>query len=46
MGGSPEWDNQMMDTLKNFDLNSPDVKQQFGELYMTVLQLFFVHFSN
>ncbi|EOY03908.1 Hydroxyproline-rich glycoprotein family protein isoform 1 [Theobroma cacao] len=29
MGGSTEWDNRMMDSLKNFDLNSPDVKQQF-----------------
>lgn len=37
MGGSPEWDNRMMDTLKNFDLNSPDVKEQFGELYMMVI---------
>nr|GMD51032.1 protein TIC 40, chloroplastic [Ipomoea batatas] len=32
MGGSPEWDNRMMDTLKNFDLSSPEVKQQFGRL--------------
>lgn len=32
MGGSSEWDNRMMDSLKNFDLNSPDVKQQFGKL--------------
>ena len=31
MGGSTEWDNRMMDSLKNFDLSSPDVKQQFGE---------------
>lgn len=31
MGGSTEWDNRMMDSLKNFDLNSPDVKQQFGK---------------
>lgn len=33
MGGSPEWDNRMMDSLKNFDLSSPDIKQQFGEFY-------------
>ena len=31
MGGSAEWDNTMMDSLKNFDLNSPEVKQQFGK---------------
>ncbi|CAK9165857.1 unnamed protein product [Ilex paraguariensis] len=31
MGGSTEWDNRMMDSLKNFDLSSPEVKQQFGE---------------
>ncbi|KAK8468671.1 hypothetical protein PHAVU_006G083300 [Phaseolus vulgaris] len=31
MGGSTEWDNRMMDTLKNFDLNSPEVKQQFAD---------------
>lgn len=31
MGGSAEWDNRMMDSLKNFDLSSPEVKQQFGE---------------
>jgi len=33
MGGGTEWDSRMMDTLKNFDLNSPDVKQQFGKFY-------------
>lgn len=32
MGGSPEWDGRMMDTLKNFDLNSPEVKQQFDQI--------------
>jgi hypothetical protein len=32
MGGSPDqWDNRMVDHLKNFDLSSPEVKQQFGE---------------
>ncbi|XP_027932553.1 protein TIC 40, chloroplastic isoform X2 [Vigna unguiculata] len=31
MGGT-EWDSQMMDTLKNFDLNSPQVKQQFDQI--------------
>ncbi|KAL0314164.1 UNVERIFIED_CONTAM: tRNA (guanine(37)-N1)-methyltransferase 1 [Sesamum angustifolium] len=29
MGGSPEWDSRMMDSLKSFDLSSPEVKQQF-----------------
>lgn len=32
MGGSSEWDNRMMDSLKNFDLNSPEVKQQFDQI--------------
>ena len=31
MGGSAEWDNRMMDSLKSFDLSSPEVKQQFGK---------------
>lgn len=31
MGGSGEWDSRMMDSLNNFDLSSPEVKQQFGE---------------
>ncbi|KAG9144513.1 hypothetical protein Leryth_010739 [Lithospermum erythrorhizon] len=35
MGGSPEWDNRMMDTLKNFNLDSPDVKQQFDQIGLT-----------
>lgn len=35
MGGSPEWDNRMMDTLKSFDLNSPEVKQQFDQIGLT-----------
>lgn len=33
MGGSEEWDNRMVENLKNFDLNSPEVKQQFGEFH-------------
>jgi hypothetical protein len=32
MGGSPDqWDNRMLDHLKNFDLSSPEVRQQFGK---------------
>lgn len=32
MGSSPDqWDNRMVDHLKNFDLSSPEVRQQFGE---------------
>lgn len=31
MGGSPEWDNRMAESLKKFDLNSPEIKQQFCE---------------
>ncbi|KAK6945620.1 STI1/HOP, DP domain [Dillenia turbinata] len=34
MGGSAEWDNRMMDSLKNFDLSSPEVKQQFDQLVL------------
>ncbi|CAI8602267.1 unnamed protein product [Vicia faba] len=32
MVGGTEWDSRMMDTLKNFDLNSPAVKQQFDQI--------------
>ncbi|KAJ7964359.1 protein TIC 40, chloroplastic [Quillaja saponaria] len=35
MSGSSEWDNQMMDSLKNFDLSSPEVKQQFDQIGLT-----------
>ncbi|KNA10180.1 hypothetical protein SOVF_146780 [Spinacia oleracea] len=35
MGGSPDWDNRMVDNLKNFDLNSPEVKQQFDQIGLT-----------
>ncbi|KAF7124366.1 hypothetical protein RHSIM_Rhsim12G0005600 [Rhododendron simsii] len=35
MGGSAEWDNRMMDSLKNFDLSSPEVKQQFDQIGLT-----------
>ncbi|KAL8162408.1 hypothetical protein V2J09_013897 [Rumex salicifolius] len=35
MGGSPEWDSRMMDTMKNFDLSSPEVKQQFDQIGLT-----------
>ncbi|XP_010243907.1 PREDICTED: protein TIC 40, chloroplastic isoform X2 [Nelumbo nucifera] len=35
MGGSNEWDNKMMDSLKNFDLSSPEVKQQFDQIGLT-----------
>ncbi|KAM7279471.1 hypothetical protein ACFE04_006605 [Oxalis oulophora] len=35
MSGSGEWDNRMMDSLKNFDLSSPEVKQQFDQIGMT-----------
>ncbi|KAL2231875.1 UNVERIFIED_CONTAM: Protein TIC 40, chloroplastic, partial [Sesamum indicum] len=37
MGGSPEWDSRMMDSLKIFDLSSPDVKQQ-SEINHQLLQ--------
>uniref|UniRef100_A0A0D9W5A2 Protein TIC 40, chloroplastic n=1 Tax=Leersia perrieri TaxID=77586 RepID=A0A0D9W5A2_9ORYZ len=36
MGGSPDqWDNRMLDHLKNFDLSSPEVRQQFAQVGMT-----------
>ncbi|PIN23356.1 hypothetical protein CDL12_03942 [Handroanthus impetiginosus] len=35
MGGNPEWDSRMMDTMKNFDLNSPEIKQQFDQIGLT-----------
>ncbi|XP_057973951.1 protein TIC 40, chloroplastic isoform X2 [Malania oleifera] len=35
MSGNGDWDNRMMDTLKNFDLNSPEVKQQFDQIGLT-----------
>ncbi|KAF9602119.1 hypothetical protein IFM89_025164 [Coptis chinensis] len=35
MGGSGEWDNKMMESLKNFDLSSPEVKQQFDQIGLT-----------
>ncbi|ONK77395.1 uncharacterized protein A4U43_C02F6090 [Asparagus officinalis] len=35
MGGNGEWDSRMMDSLKNFDLSSPEVKQQFDQIGLT-----------
>ncbi|OEL20998.1 Protein TIC 40, chloroplastic [Dichanthelium oligosanthes] len=36
MGSSPDqWDNRMLDHLKNFDLSSPEVRQQFAQVGMT-----------
>lgn len=35
MGGKPEWDNRMMDSLKHFDLSSPEIKQQFDQIGLT-----------
>ncbi|KAK1288819.1 hypothetical protein QJS10_CPB19g00072 [Acorus calamus] len=35
MGGSNEWDSRMSDSLKNFDLSSPEVKQQFDQIGLT-----------
>ncbi|CAN6270116.1 unnamed protein product [Urochloa humidicola] len=36
MGSSPDqWDNHMVDHLKNFDLSSPEVRQQFAQVGMT-----------
>ncbi|BFI29264.1 hypothetical protein MPTK2_3g00830 [Marchantia polymorpha subsp. ruderalis] len=35
MGGDGAWDNRMSDMLKNFDLNSQEVKQQFDQIGLT-----------
>ncbi|KAK9989147.1 hypothetical protein SO802_029386 [Lithocarpus litseifolius] len=35
MTGSSDWDNRVMDSLKSFDLNSPEVKQQFDQIGLT-----------
>ncbi|KAJ6369582.1 hypothetical protein OIU76_027927 [Salix suchowensis] len=35
MSGSSEWDSQMVDSLKNFDLSSPEIKQQFDQIGLT-----------
>lgn len=35
MSGTGEWDNRMMESLKNFDLSSPEVKQQFDQIGLT-----------
>ncbi|XP_050228324.1 protein TIC 40, chloroplastic isoform X2 [Mercurialis annua] len=35
MSGSGEWDNRMTESLKNFDLSSPEVKQQFDQIGLT-----------
>ncbi|KAF4357711.1 hypothetical protein F8388_025715 [Cannabis sativa] len=32
MSGNSDWDNRVMDSLKNFDLSSPEVKQQFDQI--------------
>ncbi|XP_004307173.1 PREDICTED: protein TIC 40, chloroplastic-like [Fragaria vesca subsp. vesca] len=39
MTGSNEWDNRMMDSLKNFDLSSPEVKEQFDQIGLTPEQV-------
>lgn len=31
MSSNGEWDDRLMDSFKNFDLNSPEFKQQFGK---------------
>lgn len=31
MSGDTTWDNRMLESLKNFDLNSQEVQQQFGK---------------
>lgn len=46
MGASPDqWDNRMVDHLKNFDLSSPEVRQQFGE-WMNAFYITWVLFGT
>ncbi|WOL00887.1 protein TIC 40, chloroplastic [Canna indica] len=35
MGGTNEWDNRLTESLKNFNLSSPEVKQQFEQIGLT-----------
>lgn len=42
MSGSGEWDKRMTDTLKNFDLNSPEVKQQFSKTNLSFDQVYLI----
>lgn len=35
MSGDAAWDNRMMESLKNFDLSSQEVKQQFEQIGLT-----------
>ncbi|CAH9082437.1 unnamed protein product [Cuscuta epithymum] len=35
MGGHQGWDSRTINTMKNFDLNNPDVKQQFDQIGTT-----------
>ncbi|KAK3218495.1 hypothetical protein Dsin_012465 [Dipteronia sinensis] len=39
MRGNAEWDSRMMETLRNFDLNSPEVQQQFDQIGLTPEQV-------
>eukprot|EP00246_Nothoceros_aenigmaticus_P006292 TRINITY_DN190_c0_g3_i1.p1 TRINITY_DN190_c0_g3~~TRINITY_DN190_c0_g3_i1.p1 ORF type:complete len:217 (-),score=48.00 TRINITY_DN190_c0_g3_i1:278-928(-) len=39
LGGDGAWDNKMSDMLKNFDLNSSEVKQQFEQIGLTPQQV-------
>ncbi|CAL9131674.1 unnamed protein product [Musa acuminata var. zebrina] len=32
MGGNNEWDNRLTESLKNFNLSSPEIKQQFEQI--------------
>ncbi|KAK0598675.1 hypothetical protein LWI29_036932 [Acer saccharum] len=46
MRGNAEWDSRMMETLKNFDLNSPEVKQQFDQIGLTPEQVISTIMAN
>ncbi|CAL9781553.1 unnamed protein product [Musa acuminata subsp. burmannicoides] len=35
MGGNNEWDNRLTESLKNFNLSSPEIKQQFEQIGLT-----------
>ncbi|KAI9160787.1 hypothetical protein LWI28_011562 [Acer negundo] len=46
MRGNAEWDSRMMETLRNFDLNSPEVKQQFDQIGLTPEQVISTIMAN
>lgn len=46
MGENGEWDKGLMDSFKDFNLNSPEVKQQFGRFELNYSLLYFSMFHT